>query len=225
MMRDKLATAQANLRTAARQIAGHKETIARLEGEVAEGAARVAALAARVLELETHPVVVPRERERLPDTRMSVAWDLRVGGSDVGLAMTVHVGLYPDLRVGELWIDWKTSRVHETQIPSFADLACTMASMLLQYGCPLKDDDATGETGVLSKMIYASDNSGGPTYWRLDPDGEYVRDPQVPMCASLRDYLAKKLAINTDAAGRWNGHAWRHLRAALDAARSADGPH
>ena len=187
----------------------HKASIRELEDLLAGERVRIVELEAEVKDARAHPVfvTVPRQREHLPNERRSVTWELRVGDrKQGGLACWVHVGLYADGRVGEFFLRWHGVKRRHGQEAAWADAACTYASIALQYGAPLKDNDDTGESGVISKLVYQIDTSGGATYVRLDPDDDkYVRDPQVPKCSSLRDYLGRKLAMNTDRDGRWIG--------------------
>ena len=132
--------------------------------------------------IRSNPLVQPRQRERLPDTRESVTWTLRIGPRGSGTACTLCVGLYPDGRVGEVFL--RFSKLERgSHGASMADFGCTMMSVALQYGAPLDE--------LLAKMIGAADESGGVTCVLID--GEWTADPDAPMCRSLRDYIGKKL--------------------------------
>jgi hypothetical protein len=158
-----------------------------LEAENTLLASRLTAQEARSAALEASPVVVPRPRERLPETRVGCAWTLRIGPLDTGTACTLHVGLYEDGRVGEVFLRFSKAE-RGGHGASMADFACTMMSIALQYGSPLDE--------LLQKMIGASDDSGGVTRIRRETDDgseEWGADPEVPMCKSLRDYIGKKL--------------------------------
>lgn len=134
---------------------------------------------------EGKPLEVPRQREHLPDDRESVAWDLRIGPRRGGISAVMHVGFFPDGRVGEVFL--QLDREHRHLVGgAMADAACTFVSIALQYGAPLED--------LVGKLIGAHDDSGGITRWRPDPAVEkFLADPDVPQCKSLRDYVGKKL--------------------------------
>lgn len=145
-------------------------------------AARITALEATVAALQANPVLVPRPRTRMQQTRSGEAWTLRVGDKDGGTSCVLHVGLLEDGSLGEAFLRFGKAE-RGSHGASMADLALTYFSMLLQYGAPLDE--------LLAKMIGAADESGGVTRVRT-ADG-WTADPDVPMCRSLRDYVGKKL--------------------------------
>lgn len=71
-------------------------------------------------------------REKLPDRRRSVTQRVRVNGQ------TVHftVGLYPDGRPGEVFIDVAKDG---TAARSWAGATAKLMSLMLQYGVPLHE--------------------------------------------------------------------------------------
>ena len=187
LLREQLANERSARHTAEGYVAQRGVAILELEEAVSVFKGRCLGLEQEVQGLRSNPVVVPRERERMPDERESVAWTLRIGGRDDGTSCTVHVGFYQDGRVGEVFL--RFSKLERgTHGAAMADFACTMMSVALQYGAPLDE--------LLSKMIGAADESGGMTRVRVaDERGveSWHADPDVPMCRSLRDYLGKKL--------------------------------
>lgn len=228
--RARLAGARQDLEARADAIRDLEEAQATALARAVEAEAEVESvrggLGARIRRLEANPREVPRRRRPLPDERESITLALRVGDRETGIATTLHVGLYPDGLVGEVFLRFSDGYGGGTQAAAMADYACILMSMMLQYGIPLKDRrDAAGEveeTGLLSKMLYATDASAGWTFYRPDPDvDEYEHDYQVGRVASLRDYIAKKIDANTDAGGVWVGPRGRPREPSPSARRAA----
>ena len=106
-------------------------------------------------------------RERLPDTRQSVTHKFNVAGHEG----YITVGLYPDNRVGELFI---TMAKEGSTIGGLMDCFSTALSMSLQYGVPLK--------------VYVDKFS----HTRFEPMG-YTKNPDIPIAKSLVDYIFRWL--------------------------------
>ncbi len=115
---------------------------------------------------------MPSEREKLPTTRDSVTRTFRIprpNDPEGEFQMYVIVGLYPDGRPGELFID--TDK--EGSFASAAlDAAAVAFSMALQYGAPIKP--------ILEKW----------KGMRFPPEGA-TGDPAYPIVASPLDYFAR----------------------------------
>ncbi|MDR2170894.1 MAG: vitamin B12-dependent ribonucleotide reductase [Planctomycetaceae bacterium] len=109
---------------------------------------------------------VPR-RERLPDTRQSITHKFNVSGHEG----YITVGLYPDGRVGELFI---TMAKEGSTIGGLMDCFGTAISMSLQYGVPLN--------------VYVEKFS----HTRFEPLG-MTKNPDIPMAKSLVDYIFRWL--------------------------------
>ncbi len=114
-------------------------------------------------------VGAPR-RERLPDTRHSVTHKFNVGGHEG----YITVGLYPDGRVGELFI---TMAKEGSTIGGLMDCFSTALSMSLQYGVPLS--------------VYVDKFS----HTRFEPLG-FTKNPDIPTAKSLVDYIFRWLGSN-----------------------------
>ena len=106
-------------------------------------------------------------RERLPDTRKSVTHKFNVSGHEG----YITVGLYPDGRVGELFI---TMAKEGSTIGGLMDCFGTAISMSLQYGVPLK--------------VYIEKFS----HTRFEPLG-HTNNPDIPIAKSLVDYIFRWL--------------------------------
>lgn len=120
------------------------------------------------------------ERERLPATRRNVTYKLRVGGH--GLYVTL--GLYPDGRVGEVFID------------------------LSKEGSPLRTAFQTWAIGI-SKALQHGENvrevTGTFRGTRVEPSGHVVC-PDVPAlhgkkAVSIYDAVARLIDAETDEKG------------------------
>jgi ribonucleoside-diphosphate reductase alpha chain len=111
---------------------------------------------------------VPR-RERLPDTRRSLTHKLSVGGVEA----YATVGLYPDGRPGELFVEIAKEG---STVGGLMDAWATGVSIGLQYGVPL---------GVLVDKF-----SGG----RFEPAG-MTRNADIPIAKSLIDYIARWMGM------------------------------
>ena len=115
---------------------------------------------------EKRKLAGPR-RERLPDTRPSMTHKFNVSGHEG----YVTVGLYPDGRVGELFI---TMAKEGGTLRGLMDSFATAISMSLQYGVPLK--------------VYVEKFS----HTRFEPLG-HTKNPDIPMAKSLVDYIFRWL--------------------------------
>lgn len=71
-------------------------------------------------------------RERLPDKRKSITYELKINGTTV----QVTVGLYPDGRPGEVFIDMHKTG---TAARSWLGASAKLMSLMLQYGVPLNE--------------------------------------------------------------------------------------
>ncbi|MDR1924497.1 MAG: vitamin B12-dependent ribonucleotide reductase [Planctomycetaceae bacterium] len=111
-------------------------------------------------------ITTPR-RERLPDTRQSVTHKFSVSGHEG----YITVGLYPDGRVGELFI---TMAKEGSTIGGLMDCFGTAISMSLQYGVPLN--------------VYIEKFS----HTRFEPLG-MTKNPDIPIAKSLVDYIFRWL--------------------------------
>lgn len=185
--REKLRDAESLASTRKVVVERHNETLRQIEAENATLKGTITALEAGIEHLKSSPVVVPRERERLPETRRSETWTIRIGDKENGTSCTVCLGFYDSGALGEVFLrfDKKERGSHGA---SMADLACQYLSILLQYGVPLEE--------LLDKMIGATDESGGMTRVRVVGDDgaeQWTADPDVTIARSLRDYLGKRL--------------------------------
>jgi ribonucleoside-diphosphate reductase alpha chain len=106
-------------------------------------------------------------RERLPDTRQSITHKFNVSGHEG----YITVGLYPDGRVGELFI---TMAKEGSTIGGLMDCFGTAISMSLQYGVPLN--------------VYVEKFS----HTRFEPMG-MTKNPDIPIAKSLVDYIFRWL--------------------------------
>jgi hypothetical protein len=71
------------------------------------------------------------ERERLPNRRPALTWDLHVGG----LRYTTTVGFYPDGRIGEVFIQ---NHKAGSEAGIMASDCAVVASIALQHGVPIE---------------------------------------------------------------------------------------
>ncbi len=115
---------------------------------------------------EKRKLAGPR-RERLPDTRDSKTHKFNIAGHEG----YITVGLYPDGRVGELFI---TMAKEGSTIGGLMDCFGTAISMSLQYGVPLK--------------VYVEKFS----HTRFEPLG-HTKNPDIPIAKSLVDYIFRWL--------------------------------
>ena len=115
---------------------------------------------------EKRKLAGPR-RERLPDTRQSVTHKFNISGHEG----YITVGLYPDGRVGELFI---TMAKEGSTIGGLMDCFGTAISMSLQYGVPLS--------------VYVEKFS----HTRFEPMG-HTKNPDIPIAKSLVDYIFRWL--------------------------------
>jgi len=115
---------------------------------------------------EKRKLAGPR-REHLPDTRKSVTHKFNVSGHDG----YITVGLYPDGRVGEMFI---TMAKEGGTLRGLMDCFATAVSMSLQYGVPLR--------------VYIEKFS----HTKFDPHG-HTKNPDIPVAKSLVDYIFRWL--------------------------------
>jgi ribonucleoside-diphosphate reductase alpha chain len=125
----------------------------------------------------------------------------------------ITVGLYPDGRVGELFI---TMAKEGSTIGGLMDCFGTAISMSLQYGVPLR--------------VYVEKFS----HTKFDPQG-HTKNPEIPIAKSLVDYIFRWLGQtflpelqsvqqdpqNTDLY-QWNGPERRRGRASMEGKRKAE---
>jgi len=145
------------------------------EGEMSEGEAHDAELAAKVAELEAalqrQTVVVKQPlRERLPRRRRSSTFTFRVADCEG----YVTVGEYDDGRPGEVFM--KVSKQGST-LAGIMDAFSISVSLGLQHGVPL----AT----YVKKY----------TNMRFEPAG-MTDDPDLRIASSLADYIFRRLAVD-----------------------------
>lgn len=112
----------------------------------------------------------PSQRDVLPDRRKCISQKVKVAGQ------TVHysVGLYPDGRPGELFIEVAKAGA---ALRNWAGEAGMMFSIALQHGTPLDT--------VLNLFIGT----------RCEPCGEVTGHPCIKRCLSIMDLIARDLAI------------------------------
>jgi ribonucleoside-diphosphate reductase alpha chain len=124
--------------------------------------------AGRLASLEAGAVT--STRERLPDECRSVRQKFEIAGSLDGY---VHAGIYPDGRVGEIFIRLAKEG---SSLSGFADALATAVSIGLQYGVPFD--------------VYVEKFS----HWRFEPSG-YTTDPRIGFAKSIVDYVFRWLGI------------------------------
>jgi ribonucleoside-diphosphate reductase alpha chain len=117
---------------------------------------------------EKRKLAGPR-RERLPDTRNSTTHKFNVSGHEG----YITAGLYPDGRVGELFI---TMAKEGSTIGGLMDCFGTAISMSLQYGVPLR--------------VYIEKFS----HTKFEPQG-HTKNPDIPNAKSLVDYIFRWLSL------------------------------
>ena len=116
---------------------------------------------------EKRKLLGPR-RERLPDTRESVTHKFNIAGHEG----YITAGLYPDGRVGELFI---VMAKEGSTIGGLMDCFGTAISMSLQYGVPLR--------------VYVEKFA----HTQFEPRG-HTKNPDIPVAKSLVDYIFRWLA-------------------------------
>ena len=133
-------------------------------------AARVSALAERVVEKIVERIMVMRERERMPDRRKGYTQKAVVGGHKVYL----RTGEYDDGRLGEIFIDMhKEGAALRSIINNFA----IAVSLGLQYGVPLEE------------YVDAF------TFTRFEPSGPVQGNDSIKYATSMLDYVFRELAV------------------------------
>lgn len=117
-------------------------------------------------------------RNRMPRTRSSITHKIHVRGSVVEHEGYVHAGVYPDGRLGELFIEGfgKQGSFTQNALSAWA----TAFSIALQYGVPMEV--------LCRKHAYVSDETGGIVV--PDPAGEPL---VLRECKSIVDYIARWL--------------------------------
>jgi ribonucleoside-diphosphate reductase alpha chain len=134
-------------------------------------AARVSALAERVVEKVVERIVVMRERERMPDRRKGYTQKAVVGGHKVYL----RTGEYDDGRLGEIFIDMHKEGA---ALRSFINNFAIAVSLGLQYGVPLEE------------YVDAF------TFTRFEPAGPVQGNDSIKYSTSILDYVFRELAVS-----------------------------
>jgi ribonucleoside-diphosphate reductase alpha chain len=134
-------------------------------------AARVSALAERVVEKVVERIVVMRERERMPDRRKGYTQKAVVGGHKVYL----RTGEYDDGRLGEIFIDMHKEGA---ALRSFINNFAIAVSLGLQYGVPLDE------------YVDAF------TFTRFEPAGPVQGNDSIKYATSILDYVFRELAVS-----------------------------
>lgn len=106
-------------------------------------------------------------RRRLPTDCESVRHKFDVGGQKGYL----HIGFYPDGRVGEIFI--RMAKEGST-VSGLMDTIATLTSIALQYGVPLE--------ALVNKFSHV----------RFEPAG-FTGNPDIPIAKSLTDYIFRFL--------------------------------
>lgn len=109
-------------------------------------------------------------REHLPSRRSCITQKVHVNGQSVHYS----IGLYPDGRPGELFIDIAKAGA---ALRNWAGEAGMMLSIALQHGTPLST--------VLNLFIGT----------RCDPSGKVEGHPRIKTCLSIMDLIARDMAI------------------------------
>jgi ribonucleoside-diphosphate reductase alpha chain len=147
------------------------------DDEVAEAfvekpqAARVSALAEKVVEKVVERITVLRERERMPDRRKGYTQKAVVGGHKVYL----RTGEYDDGRLGEIFIDMHKEGA---ALRSFINNFAIAVSLGLQYGVPLDE------------YVDAF------TFTRFEPSGPVQGNDSIKYATSILDYVFRELAVS-----------------------------
>ena len=134
-------------------------------------AARVSALAEKVVEKVVERIVVMRERERMPDRRKGYTQKAVVGGHKVYL----RTGEYDDGRLGEIFIDMHKEGA---ALRSFINNFAIAVSLGLQYGVPLDE------------YVDAF------TFTRFEPAGPVQGNNSIKFATSILDYVFRELAVS-----------------------------
>ncbi len=108
-----------------------------------------------------------RARRHMPDTRMSLTHKFEIAGHEG----YITVGLYPDGRPGELFV--QMSKEGST-IGGLMDTVATLTSISLQYGVPLEQ--------LVKKFAYQ----------RFEPSG-FTKNPDIRTAFSITDYVFRWL--------------------------------
>jgi ribonucleoside-diphosphate reductase alpha chain len=118
---------------------------------------------------DEEPAVLRAERERLPDERQALTHKFDIQGHEGYLT----VGLYPDGRMGEMFV---TMSKEGSTVGGLMDAIATAISIGLQHGVPL-------ETFV-EKFAHS----------RFEPAG-FTKNPDIPIAKSITDYIFRWLGI------------------------------
>jgi ribonucleoside-diphosphate reductase alpha chain len=134
-------------------------------------AARVPAVAEKIVERVVERVIVRAERERLPNRRRGYTQKATVGGHKVYL----RTGEYDDGRIAEVFIDMhKEGSAFRSLMNNFA----IAISLGLQYGVPLDE------------YVEAF------TFTRFEPSGIVEGNDTIKLATSIIDYIFRELAIS-----------------------------
>ena len=112
-----------------------------------------------------------RERRPLPDTRRSVTHRAQITSDQGPLSLFIIVGLYDDGTPGEIFLQ---AGKQGSTVRGLLDDFARSVSYLLQYGVGVAD---------------LTPRYGGSSY----PPAGPTSNPDVPMCASLTDYVFRWL--------------------------------
>ena len=133
--------------------------------------------------LPTNGINHQPSRKRLPDNRMALTHKFSVAGHKGYL----HVGLYPDTGVpGEIFL--RMAKEGST-LSGLMEAFATCVSVALQYGVPLET--------LCSKF----------KYMRFEPSG-YTSNRDIPMAASIPDYLFRYLSQTFIEENEDGDHQW-----------------
>lgn len=113
------------------------------------------------------------ERVRLPDTRMAVTTKFRIGQDSLSVKGYLTVGVDPEGNPKELFMSFDKAG---GTVQGFMHAWCKAVSFGLQAGIPLDE--------VVGAFIHT----------RFDPSGP-TRNPDIPSCTSIIDYVAKWLML------------------------------
>lgn len=125
-----------------------------------------------------YPSPVASVRFNLPDERAGVNHRGKLGFGPGSLKFYIRPGLYPDGKVGEIFVDAeKTGSFEGGLLDAFA----TVFSLALQYGVPLEK--------IVKKLMFTRFEPSGPS-----------RSEKIGMATSVVDYLVRWLAYRFEPA-------------------------
>lgn len=110
---------------------------------------------------------------RLPSRRRCVTYKLRVGDNGRGLGVYLHVGIYPDGRVGEIQASVAKAG---SVMRGWLDAWCDSVSSALQHGEPLESIIRTHKGR------------------ECEPRGRVQHFDGIAECSSIQDLVARILA-------------------------------